>query len=275
MKLDALFQHPDALPTAPKIVQELIDSFNSENVSSEQITDKLSLDPVLSAKLLRLANSAYFHVSRSIGTVEDAVAMLGFVTVRTLVISNGLVSGFKSMPGFDLKKFWRYSLHTAVAAKWLAKKARQNGELAFTVGLMHAIGQLVIHTAIPEQALQIDKIVEPLDARRLSTELTTLGYTYADVGAELAARWKFPSVFSGIIRHFPAPLESEPFDPMAAIIHIAAWRARTVSNGLAPEEVTATFPVHVAEKLGLTAEQILSEMPALSELAAGLETLVG
>ena len=114
MKLDALFQNPTALPTAPKAVEELISSFDKASVSTEEIAKKLATDPVLSAKLLRLANSAYYHVSRSIGTVEDAVLMLGFVTVRTLVISSGLVSGFKTVPGLDLKQFWRYSLHLSL-----------------------------------------------------------------------------------------------------------------------------------------------------------------
>ena len=96
MKLDALFQNPTALPTAPKVVEELISSFDKASVSTEEIAKKLSTDPVLSAKLLRLANSAYYHVSRSIGTVEDAVLMLGFVTVRTLVICVliALLTGF-------------------------------------------------------------------------------------------------------------------------------------------------------------------------------------
>jgi HD-like signal output (HDOD) protein len=274
MKLDALFQHPDALPTAPKLVQDLIESFNSENVSTEEIVRKLAVDQVLSAKLLRLANSAYFHVSRSIGTVEDAVSMLGFVTVRTLVISNGLVNGFKAMPGFDLKKFWRYGLHTGVVAKWLAKKARQNGDQAFTVGLMHGIGQLVMHTAMPEQMLQLDKMAAPLDSRRLDIETTSFGYNFATVSAELARRWKFPVSFSTVIDAFPDPLAHEPVDPMACLIHIAAWRARAESNGLDADEIAATFPVDVAEQIGLTQEIVCEDMPPLSELVAGLDQLI-
>jgi HD-like signal output (HDOD) protein len=274
MKLDALFQHPDALPTAPKLVQDLIESFNSDNVSTDEIVRKLAIDQVLSAKLLRLANSAYFHVSRSIGTVEDAVSMLGFVTVRTLVISNGLVNGFKAMPGFDLKKFWRYGLHTGVVAKWLAKKAHQNGDQAFTVGLMHGIGQLVMHTAMPEQMLQLDKIAAPLDPRRLDIETTSFGYNFATVSAELARRWKFPNSFSAVIDGFPDPLEHEPVDPMACIIHIAAWRARAESNGLDADEIAATFPVDVADQIGLTQEIVCEDMPPLSELVEGLDQLI-
>jgi HD-like signal output (HDOD) protein len=274
MKLDALFQHPDALPTAPKLVQELIESFNSDNVSTDEIVRKLAIDQVLSAKLLRLANSAYFHVSRSIGTVEDAVSMLGFVTVRTLVISNGLVNGFKAMPGFDLKKFWRYGLHTAVVAKWLAKHVRQNGDQAFTVGLMHGIGQLVMHTAMPEQMLQLDKIAPPLDPRRLDIETTSFGYNFASVSSELATRWKFPTAFSAVIDAFPDPLEHTPVDAMACIIHLAAWRARAEGNGLDADEIAATFPTDVAASIGVTQALMCEDMPPLSELVEGMDQLI-
>jgi HD-like signal output (HDOD) protein len=274
MKLASLFDHPNALPTAPRVVQELIESFDSEAVSIPEITRKLAVDPVLSAKLLRLANSAYYHVSRSISTVDDAVTMLGFVTVRTLVISNGLVNGFKSMPGLDLHKFWRYSLHTAVAAKWLAKKAKQNSDEAFTVGMMHAIGQLVMHTAMPEQSLQIDKIAGPTDPRRLDIERTSFGYDFADVGAELAKRWKFPDAFANAIEHFPEPFKHSTFVPMAAILHLAVWRARTQENHLSEDELRATCPTEVEEKLGLAAYTTLDEMPPTADLAAGLEELV-
>ena len=175
MQLEALFKQPQALPAVPKIVHELIDSFNNDDISIDVIVRKIAADPVLSARLLRLGNSAYYHVSRSIGTVNDAVAMLGFVTVRTLVISSGLTGGYKSMPGMDLNKFWRYSMHTAAVARWVAKAAHQNVDLAFTVGLMHGIGQLVMHAGMPEQMLHLDKLATPLDPRRIDMERTSFG----------------------------------------------------------------------------------------------------
>jgi HD-like signal output (HDOD) protein len=274
MKLEALFQNPHALPTAPKVVEELINSFNNASVSTDQIAKKVSTDPVLSAKLLRLANSAYYHVSRSIGTVEDAVLMLGFVTVRTLVISSGLVSGFKAVPGLDLKEFWRYSLHTAVSAKWIAKQAGENTDLAFTIGMMHAIGQLVLHSAMPEQAIQLDKIAPPLDARRLDAEMASLGYCFADVGAELAKRWKFPEPFSEAIGAFPDPVNKPELNRMAAVIHLAAWRARVDEAKLTEEEISGCYPTEVAEALGLAPDLLIDKMPPLSDLSAGLEELV-
>jgi len=274
MKLDALFQNPTALPTAPKVVEELISSFDKASVSTEEIAKKLSADPVLSAKLLRLANSAYYHVSRSIGTVEDAVLMLGFVTVRTLVISSGLVSGFKTVPGLDLKQFWRYSLHTAVSAKWIAKKTGENTDLAFTIGMMHAIGHLVIHSAMPEQAMALDKTVGPLDPRRLDSEQASFGYTYANVGAELARRWKFPDAFSETILAFPDPHHNGDINRLAAVVHLAAWRARVEENKLSDEEIAACYPADLAEELGLDEDVLTDEMPSPDELSAGLEELV-
>jgi HD-like signal output (HDOD) protein len=112
----------NCLPSIPKVVQEVIESFNNDSVSIEEIAKKLAADQVLSAKILRLANSSYYHVSRTIGTVDDAVLMLGFMTVRTLVVSTGMAGSFKKLPGVDLKLFWRYSLDTAIVAKWLAKQ---------------------------------------------------------------------------------------------------------------------------------------------------------
>lgn len=274
MNFEALFQQPNALPSAPKIVQDLTSSFNDEHVSADYIARMLATDPVLSAKLLRLANSAYYHISRSVSTVKDAVAMLGFVTVRTLVISSGLVGGFKSTPGLNLKQFWRYSLNTAVAAKWLAQQVDEDAELVFTVGMMHAIGQLVLHAGMPEQALQLDKAVSPFDTRRLDAEFDSFGYDYAEVGAELAVRWKFPGAFSDTIRAFPKPLEHQPFSPIAAIIHLAAWLARANENNLTPDEVRASYPIEVAVKLGLDLYVTLEKMPPLSELSNGLEELV-
>jgi HD-like signal output (HDOD) protein len=270
MKLEALFQNPTALPTAPKVVDELISSFDKASVSTEDIAKKLSADPVLSAKLLRLANSAYYHVSRSIGTVEDAVLMLGFVTVRTLVISSGLVSGFKTVPGLDLRQFWRYSLRTAVGAKFIAKACKQNTDLAFTIGMMHAIGQLVIHAAMPEQALALDKAAAPLDERRMEAEMDALGYNFADVGAELARRWKFPPAFSDTIAAFPNPGDND----LAAVIHLAAWRARVDENKMTEEEIAASYPTEVAENLGLEENALIDQMPSLDELSAGLDELI-
>jgi len=273
MTLQELFDNPAALPTAPKVVQDLIQSFDKASVSTEDVARKVALDPVLSAKLLRLANSAYYNVSRSIGTVEDAVLMLGFVAVRTLVISSGLVNGFKEVTGLDLQQFWRYSMHTAVAGKWIAKKTRDNQELAFTIGMMHAIGELLLHSAAPEQAQALDATTPPLAEHRLEVEKSTLGFGYAEVGAELARRWQFPAEFSDAIEAFPMPLATSPLNRLAAVVHLGAWRARAELEQQSEEQLRAGAPMDVAASLGLTTDMLIDDMPPFDELSAGLEEM--
>jgi len=275
MHLEALFQQHAALPSIPKVVQEVIESFNDEAVPIQSIARKLAADQVLSARILRLANSCYYHVSHTVGTVEDAVLMLGFATVRTLVVSAGMTASYRKLPGVDLKLFWRYSLYTAVVARWLARRQRGNPDLAFTVGLMHAIGQLVMHAGMPEQALQASRVAGPLHVRRLGVERACFGYDFADVGAELARRWRFPAEFAQAIQAFPAPLAAEPFAPMAAILHLAVWRARAEEGGHAPDDMASTFPVEVAARLGLTLEVFTRDMPPLAELDEGMRELIG
>lgn len=275
MTLDELLQNPKALPTAPKVLADLIHSFEDPDVSVAHITRTLSADPVLSAKLLRLANSAYYNVSRSIATVDDAVRMLGFVTVRTLVISSGLVNGFKSAPPcLDLQRFWRYSLNTAVAARWIANQAGEDAELAFTVGLMHAIGLVIIHSGMPEEAQKLDDFVGPYDPGRMQHEMNALGFSFYDVGAGLAQRWKFPAVFTKTIRAVAAPLQAAQADRLAAIIHLAAWRAQLSEAREAPDDIAGEAPAAVAAMLGLEPGRLLEEMPPLAELSAGLEELI-
>jgi HD-like signal output (HDOD) protein len=273
MRIEELFDHPQPLPSMPRLVQELISSFDADEIDFRRMGDKLSTDPVLSARVLRLANSAYYHCSRPIGTVDDALTMLGFGAVRTLVISSGLAGSFRELKGLDLPEFWRFSLLAAVAARALSRPARLNGEVAFTVGLMHAIGQLVMHTRMPDEMQHIARVASTFDPLRLEVERRALGYTHADVGAMLASRWRFPPLFVTAIAGFPAPLASPTFEPMAALLQLAIWRARGEQNGDSDEQLASSMPAATAAAIGLSVESVLALEPP-SKLAEGLESLL-
>ena len=274
MKLEDLFAQPDALPVIPKVMQELIASFNDEEVPVSTIARHISSDQVLSAKLLQLANSSYYQVSNTIATIPEAVALLGFVNIRTLAISVGLKGSFNPVTGLDSKQFWRHSVHTAVASRYLARPIGLNADLAFTVGLMHTIGQLVMHLGMPKAMHAIDQRVAALDSRRLVEEHETFGYSYLDVGAELARRWKFPAVFSGAIAASANPLTQSSFDPLAAEIHIAAWRSRAEENHLSVGEMEGTWPADVAASIALPSGLVLQNFPSWDVLSEGMQALM-
>ncbi len=281
MQIQSLIDQPSKLPVIPKVTQQLIESFHSENINRHQITERISADPVLSAKLLRLANSAFFQMSRTVGTVEDALHMLGFVMVRNLVVGNGLVGAFRNIPGLDLQQFWRYSLNTACASRWLAMRADMNGDLAFTLGLLHAIGQLQMHAVAPAEMLALDKKLSVLDPERTKLEVELLGFHYAQVSAELARVWNFPLQLIEALRHIPDPLAPAVLSQAAAVVHLGAWRARVDALQYSEEALSASYPAEVAMRLGFPAQaiELLADvgdhaMPALGELSKGLEAML-
>lgn len=286
MELTSLLDHPSKLPTIPKVIAELIKSFSSEDVSIDEIARQLATDPVLSAKLLRLANSAYFHVSRTISTVDNALLMLGFVMVRNLVLGNGMVTAFRNTPGMNLKQFWLYNLYTACASRWLAGTAGVNSDLVFTLGLMHGIGQLQMHAGMPAQMVSLDKQMNILDAGRAALEKEALGFHYGDVSAELAKIWNFPQPLVAALREIPDPLAGQEFSAAAGWVHMGAWRARTEVLAMSDEEVIASYPAKLGRKLGISASWVpaLAEqsfghaiplMPPLRDLAEGLDAMLG
>jgi HD-like signal output (HDOD) protein len=287
MELRELLAQPQHLPTIPALVQSLIASLAEEDVSLAAIARQISADPVLSAKLLRLANSAYFRTARPIGSVDDALKLLGAKMVRNLVIGSGLTAACKVAPGLDIQQFWRYSLGTACAARWLAGEARQNGELAFMVGLMHGIGQFAMRAGMPREMSRLDAETHPLDARRAMLEQQALGFDHAEAGAELARQWRFPEPIAHGIGSVPAPLDAKPKSPTAGLVHLAAWRARGAALGDGAKKLVASYPEPVAASLGIAKGWMpmlaakgeesgpsMRPMPELSELTAGLDAML-
>ncbi len=273
MDIKSLLDQPNKLPTIPKVMEQLIRSFSDEDASFTEIANQLSADPALSAKLLRLANSAYFHLSRTIGTVDDALRMLGFVMVRNLVLGNGVAAAFRNTKGIDLHQFWHYNLYTASASRWLAGKAELNSDLVFTVGLMHGIGQLHLHAAAPEAVAPIDKRAHVLDSDRAALEQAAWGFHNGTVAAELAQVWHFPEPISQALRWVVEPLAAEDFSVAAACVHLGAWRARNDIRGVPKEAMLASFPAAVAERLGLGLALVLDDMPPRAALTDGLQAM--
>jgi HD-like signal output (HDOD) protein len=267
--IDALFVAAKTLPVIDRVVHELIASFSNDEVSADYIVSRIVSDPVLSAKLLRRANSAYFKVERQVATVFDALHVLGFVNMRTQIISIALTDGFKNAEGIDLKRFWRYSLHTAVASRYWAKQAGINPELAFTIGLMHAIGHLVMLLAMPQAMLKIEQAMPFMASGRAQFEQEQLGYSYAEVGAEMARRWNFPEIFSTVIAGSVNPQACE--EPLAALLHLAAWRAQSYERELS--NLAQDWPV--AALVGMLGVEALESLPAWDVLCEGLQDLMG
>lgn len=274
MELEELLTKAKALPSIPRVVSEVMTELNREDPDPRKISESVGTDPGLTARMLKLANSAFFGLTRKIDSVHDAISILGFNHVRTLVQAVALSSSFKTVPGVNLEQFWRYSLNTAKISRTLARSMKMADGAAFTAGLTHAVGDLVMHIGMPDLIARIDWSVSPFDMKRAEAEKAALGYTYADVGAAFAAKWDFPEAIVTALKHQLLPFEGDIYEPLAGVVHMASWRARAQEINLDREGLRATFPDVVAILLGLDLDMVLdkdpSEWTSTGELSAFL-----
>lgn len=273
MTFDELFSQNHLLPAIPKVVQELINALHNENVSVSELARMIELDQVVAAKLLRLANSAYYGLSYRIVSIDKAIHMLGFSTMRALVISVGLSGSFKNIPNVELPAFWRYCIRVACVARALARPAKVDANVAFTVALMHAIGHLLMALGLP-QMRDLNATHTVYSADRNAAEKDAFGYSFHEVSAELMRRWNFAPEFQSAVLNFNAPLDADPFDALAGVLHLAAWRVALDMQSLNPDDIFIDWPKEVAEKLGITSAYI-SALPGPRELTADLEVMLG
>ena len=262
MELEALLNYPRALPAMSRTVSDLLAEMNKDDPSPKRVADLVGQDPSLTTRVLRLSNSSFFRSSRQIGNAEEAVTMLGMTHVRSLVMAAALGSSFKNVPGVNLTQFWRYSLRVGDISRSLAGVLRQNESNAFTAGLIHAIGDLIMHIAMPDLISPLDMGTPPLDLQRAQAERNRFDYTYAEVGAGMVERWNFPPAIVSALKHQTAPFDGDVYDPLAGILHLASWRARAEEIQLDDGGLAATFPDMVGLTLGLDLDSVLGKDPS-------------
>ncbi|MFK3971986.1 HDOD domain-containing protein [Pseudomonas sp. NPDC087358] len=228
MAIEQLFADLGSLPSIPKVAQDLIRQFDNPSSNLESIARNIQKDPVISAKILRLANSARFRGARESSSIEDAAMRLGFNTLRTLVLASAVTGAFKAGPSFDLKGFWLKTFQVAGICRLLAKQSGVDAEIAFTCGVMHDIGELLIQTGAPKVAEQINSVTRTGTTSRAAIETLQLGFGYPEVGAELARRWQLPPVIQQAIAYQARPMQA----PEGAVHPRIVAQALTVADAL-------------------------------------------
>lgn len=272
MQLNELFQQTHRMPSIPKIVQELIQSFSDENINLSKVGDKIAQDPVISAKVLRLANSARFGLPRKVTSVSDAVVLLGFNSLRTLVLASGVTGAFPAVAGIDKKQFWGDTFGVAAAAKAIARKLPKslNPETAFTCGLLHNIGELLLNVVIPEEMAKVAAACAAGGERR-QTQQNLLGFDFAQVGAGLAALWHFPEEIQTAIARQQEPLAATNVDDLACVLQLAVRVNRHLHDA---SDAPLELPAELVDYLQVDIEALLQDEARIRESAGAFDELI-
>lgn len=261
MELSQLLASPVALPSIPRVIALLLGELDRPEPDLKKMHESLMQDPALTARVLQLANSAQFQLSKPIGNAAEALAILGLAQVRNLVCSAAMASAFRQVGSVDLQQFWRYSLDAAKLSRSLAGFGKIDASVAFTAGLIHAVGELVMHLGMPGAMAGLDTRIVAFDPGRATAERALLGYSYAQVGAGFARAWRFPAVLVDALEHQDAPFQAGVYEPLSGIVHLASWRARVRVLGHGESTMLQSFPDAVALALGLDFDMVLQRDP--------------
>lgn len=219
---DDVVKNLDDLPSLPAVVMELLNSIDQDEVDIAVLAKKVSHDQALTAKTLRLANSSLFGLQVKVTTIQQAITFLGFQSTRNLITAAAVTGCFadKQCPGFDHRTFWRHSIATAACAKVLARHVRFNQDYAFTAGLLHDIGRLVLVTSFPELYAQVLAYQQEKDCYALEAERAVIGIDHVEAGLALAEHWNFSDTMRLAIAGHHEP-EKPGAGFLATIIHVA------------------------------------------------------
>lgn len=251
------------LPALPAVVGEILGALEDETEPTERLVGRINADPVLVARVLGAANTAALGARHGIGSLLDAITLLGFSRVRQLVLMTSLVRQFQpATAAFDPTAFWRHSFAVAVCARTLAHEAAVDEELSFNAGLLHDIGHLFIVIAFPAEFEAILAHMLEHDNDIVVAERAILGVDHGVIGSVMAAHWNLPGAFVEAIagHHDPDTANNEAF---SNIVHIAEVLAHALDIGTIPRSVVPALSARARAHLGLSWHSLAARFPAI------------
>ena len=212
------------LPAMSQTTQALIKTLHDDDADVRVVSNIISHDPALSARMLRLANSAQFGLPRGVGSIDDAIQMVGMGRVRSVCLGSCLVETFPALPGLNPHDFWYGSMACAGYAHWLAGALYMDAQLAWLTGMMLRLGELLIGQANPQVLAEIEKLPHQ-PGERWQREMRLVGFSEGQITAELARRWNFPMQIVQALERTYDPLVEQAFSRLGAVVNLAGLLA--------------------------------------------------
>ena len=256
---EAILANCKGIASLPVVYQRLDEAINDPYSDLSRIADILLEDSSLSARLLRLANSAMFSFPSKVETVTRAITIIGTKQLRDLVLATSVIELFKGVPKerVDMGAFWRHSIATGITARVIAAYRREpNVERFYVLGLLHDIGSLVMYLQIPQIADEAFIVVEEENIPIFMAERKLLGYDHADIAKVLLHQWKLPESLQEGVGYHHVPRQAVRYPEDAATVHVADFIANALKMGGSGEPFVPPFVEAAWEQLDLTPEQL-------------------
>ena len=243
---DVLISEINKLISLPDIYYRLESAIECPTATVDDFSQLLSTDIDLCARLLRMANSAFYSFPAKIETIDRAISTIGLRQIRELVLMTSVIEAFKGVPNeqVNMRTFWEHSVAVGVFARAMASHAGLTQSDRFYIpGLLHDIGRLVLFLQLPGLMAEIVPLAKNQEKPLYLYELEHLDYTHAEVGGRLLELWKVPqSIFEPVFYHHQ-PQQASEFMQMASAVHIAdAWVNRQKFGSSGESGLPSTSP---------------------------------
>lgn len=223
------------LPTLPSMLQNINRLMLNPRTSAKEVAQLISSDPAIASKVLRVVNSSFYGFPNRISTITHAIVILGFNTVKSIVLSSTIFDVFKgeqARASFDRGNFWRHSVGCGAASRAVGRLVGYSAlEEIFIAGLLSDIGKIVLDQFLHEHFSKIMDSVRTRNCLLLQAEQETLGITHAEVGAWLFEKWNMSKGLIEAIRFHHNPAMAGEHQRLASIVHLGDILVRAVRFG--------------------------------------------
>lgn len=225
------------LPTLPSVMERLNALLEDPEVGTREVGAAVAQDAPLSARVLRIANSAAYGLRERVLSAEHASAVLGMRELRSIALAASVMGQFEHLEAgaFDLNHLWKHAILVAQTARALGKASDAVCELSpdelYTVGLVHDLGQVVLLEHFSDAFLEAVQRSKDEGRTLDEVELEMLGFTHAEVGARIALRWNLPPALVSAVQYHHGPAEEIEAEPVVALVDLANRLAERAAEG--------------------------------------------
>lgn len=250
-----------SIPTLPAVVQKVQRLLEDPNTGAKELGDVVAADAPISAKVLKIANSAYYGLRERCLQPQHATAVLGVRVLRSVVTQAAVISRYDHLKGgeFDLDAQWKHSILVAQSCMFLAKRCK--GMLGVTpdelyvCGLLHDLGKIVVLECLKDDYLAVMRIAREQGMPLYRAEIEHLGFTHCDVGAVVAQQWNLPVEIAGAIQNHHGPREAFENVPVSTLVAYVNLLVHRVCDGNLAS-AASTFDANACRLLGVNGDDV-------------------